>query len=295
MTAPAEHMWPDPATIMTRSLKVFLAQWQELLRLRRLVIKTADHEDIHDLRVAARRFTAALKLFYPLLPNSAKAGLRNKVRELVRTLGELRNVDEALLFFQSQHNAGVSTNSKLRRALAKLRIRELKRVRKLLASFDQRQLNSEVHKIGAKLTADVIWSRSGGTAPAYFSGVCRTQYQPIPPLLEGAAAPEHRATRHALRIAIKKWRYLLEILALILERDYAPFVNKLKEYQSVLGSMNDIAEFERLLGRLKLPPAERKAAEATLKSEDARLLASFTAHLERIKAHLGGSFSLDNC
>ena len=47
---------------MERSREAMLAQWRELLRLRRNVLKTSDLEAIHDLRVASRRFRAAVRL-----------------------------------------------------------------------------------------------------------------------------------------------------------------------------------------------------------------------------------------
>jgi len=56
------------AAITKRSREVFLEQRHELLRLRRDVLKTADIEAIHDLRVSSRRFRAALLLFEPWLP-----------------------------------------------------------------------------------------------------------------------------------------------------------------------------------------------------------------------------------
>jgi len=81
---------------------VFFSQWEELLRLRRVVLKSCEHEDIHDLRVASRRFRAALKLLGPLGGNGNLKKISKKVRTLTRTLGDLRNLDEALVFFGSR-------------------------------------------------------------------------------------------------------------------------------------------------------------------------------------------------
>lgn len=272
---------PESAIIMQRSRCVFIAQWEELLRLRRVVIKTANQDDIHDLRVASRRFRAVLELFYPLLPKGSKTELRKTGRKLTGTLGGLRNIDEALLFFKSRDSGAIPSGSKLCRALSALRIRELKRIKKLLKTFDHRNLDRGVRKIAAIFSPDTITVRDGITIQDYFSEAYSRHHLPIQPLLACSTAPEHRATRHALRIAIKKWRYFLEIIAPILERDYAPLLELLKQYQSLLGRMNDMAEFKILLSNLKLPPTERQNAEATLLTEEMNLLESFTKLIDQ--------------
>src|ERR1039458_8484224 len=97
-----ECLPPGSAIILERSRGVFFAQWDELLHLRRTVLKTSDLEDIHDLRVASRRLKAALELFEPVASRTSTTKLKKNVRRLIRRLGGLRNIDEALLFFQSR-------------------------------------------------------------------------------------------------------------------------------------------------------------------------------------------------
>ena len=104
---------------------------------------------------------------------------------------------------------------------------------------------------------------------------------PIHQLLACSIMPELRAPRHALRIAIKKWRYFFEIIAPILDRDYTPVLELLKEYQSILGRMNDIVEFEKLVSTMKLPPTEQAHLGKILQAEDAALLESLTGLMSR--------------
>ena len=272
--------WPDSATILERSRGVFFAQWEELLRLRRAVMKTSDLDDIHDLRVASRRFRAVIELFYPFTPKGLKKELKKNVRALTRVLGGLRNVDEAVLFFQSRITTGISSENRLFRKLAGQRSSELKRIEKSLEAFNYRKLDRTVRGIVAGLNEDSISERHNVSLMAYFSDVSIGLYLPIHQLLAVATVPEHRASRHALRIAIKKWRYFLETIAPILDREYDPLLEMIKEYQSILGKMNDITEFELLLGKIHLPAAEQDCFEATLRAEDARLLESFTELIE---------------
>jgi CHAD domain-containing protein len=285
MTLPTPvRLYPDSAAILERSRGVFFAQWEELLRLRSAVIKTADRDDIHDLRVASRRFRAALELFYPFLPKGAKTELRKNVRNLTRTLGGLRNIDEALLFFQSRahsDSSGHSSDSKLLRALAALRSGELKRIAKALKAFDHRHFDQVVRGMIAGLNEDSITSRNSFSLLAYFSEVSIRQYLPIHHLLSDATTSGQRTSRHALRIAIKKWRYFFELSAPILERDYSSILELLKEYQSILGRLNDIVEFEALIRNLKRPKAEREFAGVELLTEEALLLEKLAALIDQ--------------
>jgi CHAD domain-containing protein len=275
------RLWPDSATILERSRGVFFAQWEELLRLRRAVIKSADLNDIHDLRVASRRFRAVLELFYPFLPKGPKTELRKNIRKLTRILGGLRNIDEAQLFFQTRVEADASVDNELVKSLARLRPLEMKRIERSLKSFDHRTLGKMVREMVAGVNEVSITERNSISLLAYFSDVSIRQYLPIHQLLTVSTIPEHYASRHALRIGIKKWRYFFEIISQILDRDYTTLLELLKEYQSILGRMNDIAEFKILLKTVKQAANERELAKATFAAESTRLLEDFTTLIER--------------
>ena len=274
-------LWPDPATIIEQFRGVFFAQWEELLRFRRVATRTSEQDDIHDLRVASRRFRAALELFYPFTPKGPKSELKKNIRGLTQILGGLRNIYEALIFFQSRARVDVSADNKLLLTLSELRTRELKFIDKALMLFDHTHLDRIVREMIAGLNEDSIRKRNGTSLLAYFSDVSIRQYLSIHRLLAGSTAPEHRLARHSLRIAIKKWRYFFEIISQVLDRDYAHIQDLLKEYQSLLGQMNDIAVFRVLISNLKLPSKERKYVKSILLSEEALLLEKFTKLIER--------------
>jgi len=272
-----QSSWPDSATILKRSHAVFLAQWEELLRLSRLALKTSDLDGIHDLRVTSRRFRAALELFYPFLLKGGRADLSRGVKTLTQALGALRNIDEAELFFAARAPTLMSVYSAFCTSLTKLRAKELQRVTKSLKTFDHRRLDRLVRKMGSGLNEDHVAARNSTSIQVYFSETAAGKRQSAQQLLTGVTAPGQRTSRHSLRIAIKKWRYFLEIVAPIMDREVTPFLELLKEYQSLLGRMNDVAEFEALLKKLKLTRSTRHAAGEILKAEDADLLEEFTA------------------
>ena len=275
------RLWPDSATIIDRSRGVFFARWEELLRLRRVVIKTSNQDDIHDLRVASRRVRAALDLFYPFVAKGPKTELRKSVRSFTQILGDLRNIDEAQLFFRSRITSDISADKQIFYALSELRSTELKRIRKALTTFDHRRLDRIVRELVAEINEAAITERNSISLLAYFSEVSIRQFLPIHQLLPGSTAPGKRAPRHTLRIAIKKRRYFFEIIAQVLDRDYSHPLALIKEYQALLGRMNDITVFEGLISHLKLPPDERKHAVDALRAEDTLLLNEFSELIEQ--------------
>jgi CHAD domain-containing protein len=275
MPTETARLLSDPASILERFRDVFLSQWEELLRLRREVLKTSDLDDIHDLRVASRRFRAALRLFGYINPAESKTNLNKSVRKLTRVLGGLRNIDEALLFFKSRDHFDTSTDHQLCRILSEMRSVELQRIDKALQDFDHHKLSRIVRDMAAGLKAESTIDGRKYSLPAHFSDVSITLFQPIYDLLTVSAAPDQRESRHALRICIKKWRYFLEILAPVLGCDYSSVLGLLKEYQSILGRMNDVAEFGALCRDVALPPSESEIVEALLLAEDEILLGKF--------------------
>ncbi|MBW4055478.1 MAG: CHAD domain-containing protein [Proteobacteria bacterium] len=266
----------QPALIETRSREALLEQWRELLRLRREVLKTSDIEAIHDLRVSSRRFRAALGLFEPWLPPKSAALLKKSIRKVTGALGALRNIDEALLFFRLHTPAESVSGYQLRYILTQMRGGELARIEKALKDFDHHRLNRMVRKATTMLEEDHSAAGKTFSLPTYFSDTCIKLYQPIQELLPVATSREHREPRHVLRIAIKKWRYFFEIAAPVLECDCSSILDLLKEYQTILGRMNDVAEFGVLCGRLALSRREHTFIETTLQVEDELLLLKLT-------------------
>lgn len=269
-----------PEAIAKRSRDVVLEQWHELLRFRREVLKTSDIETIHDLRVASRRFRAVLGLFGPWIPHKNAALLKKAIRHLTQELGGLRNIDEALVFFRLHTPAESAGGYQLRYMLTQMRGGELVRMRETLAAFDRHRLSRMVRKAAFRIEADRT-TAGRLVAPAYFSDICSQLFQPIRELLPAATLREHSESRHALRIAIKKWRYFFEIAAPLLGYDAGPIQGYLKEYQTILGRMNDVAAFGALCSSLELSRHERLFIETTLQTENEHLLKDLTELITR--------------
>ena len=87
------------------------------------------------------------------------------------------------------------------------------------------------------------------------------------------AAPEMVEERHALRIAVKKWRYFTELLHDILGGKQQDLLVQLRQYQSLLGEMNDRVVITALLQETaELPETVREKLLKTITKEQRKLL-----------------------
>lgn len=249
--------------------------------MRSEVLKNPGIEAIHDLRVASRRFRAALGLFGPWMPAKKTAGLNKQCRKLTQLLGGLRNIDEATIFFRLHTSNSSGDGYQICRRLSELRPHELTRIKKFLSAFDDRGNDRIVRKAVAALQEQRVTDNGNVSMQSLLSDTGIALFQPVQELLPAAASPEAQKSRHALRIAIKKWRYFFELVAPVLCCDVSATLSKLKEYQTILGRMNDIAEFGTLCTSLKLSRHERRFVETTLQAEDDIQLQKLTTLIEQ--------------
>lgn len=273
MKNPKEHKaLPPPRSIINNLARSLTERWEEMLRQRGITLLRPGTDEIHDLRVASRRLRAAIEQLEPFIGAEPVRRLKRPVRRLTRTLGDLRNLDEALLYF------GASDSCELQPLLAHLARQRRKAARLatgLLKELDIRKLDRRInHAVNELSTRIDTGSREGLLATLAERHL--QLYRPIHELLPHSTAPDQIEQRHQLRIAIKKWRYGTELLAAMLERDQSPLLEQLRRYQTVLGSMNDLQVFGNLLtGIRKLSAALRLTLLQRLATDHNLLLAGY--------------------
>jgi CHAD domain-containing protein len=220
---------------------------------------------------------ATLALFTPFLSAKTVKRLSKEFRQVTRELGHVRNIDEAIIYFNSFSVNLPSLTKRLRRA----RKLEIKDVFKVLKRFPYQDMERKIRKAVAGLGGSLSHGSIDEELPVYLSETCIQRYQVLHGLLAPAIIPENMAERHELRIAIKKWRYLLETIGQVCRQDYTATLEVLKGYQGVLGNLNDMVEFGALSAKLSLPPEEAQVINSALARDSAGYLASFV----RIAAH----------
>lgn len=247
---------------------VLFSQWNEFCGLRERVLRQGDVDSIHDLRVASRRMRATVGLFAPFISGKSVKRISKGLRRVTRELGHLRNIDETIIYV----GALPAPLPALSRLLPTAREREMRAVTGVLKPFPRQETDRMIRKAVAELAGIPHGDQK---LPAYLSEMSIQRYQAVHDLLLPATVPENVVIRHGLRIAIKKWRYLLETLGQVCQYDYSATLWILKEYQTLLGSLNDMVEFAALCGSLALPPHEREGIAAALERDSAAYLARF--------------------
>ena len=247
---------------------VLFSQWNEFCDLRELVLKKGDTDSIHDLRVASRRMRATVGLFAPFIPVKAVKHISKTLRRVTQELGRLRNIDEAIIYF----GALPSPLPALSGLLSAVREQEMTSVTDVLKPFPRQEIDRLLREAVAELAgipSDVQ------DLPVYLSETSILRYQAVYDLLLPATTKENVETRHRLRIAIKKWRYLLETLGQVYRHDYSATLETLKAYQTLLGRLNDMVEFAALCDTLTLPLQESELITAALAQDSAQYLTQF--------------------
>lgn len=267
---------PDTATLPTARIGgqagiALSCQWDEFCRLQTVVLSHHDTDDIHDLRVASRRLRATLGLLAPFLSAQSAQLVSKEIRRVTQALGHVRNLDEAMIYLDALPMELPLLVKRLRRA----RMQEIKAVVKVLKGLPRRKMDRRLREAVAAMAAGPSRDSIDQSLPAYLSETSILRYQALHDLVAPATIPENVTGRHRLRIAIKKWRYLLETVGQVCDQDYGVTLDTLKGYQTLLGSLNDMVEFAVVCDSMKLPKAEKKAIKKALAQDTAAYFARF--------------------
>jgi CHAD domain-containing protein len=202
----------------------------------------SDAEAVHDLRVAARRLTAGLRLWRPALDRKSTRRALRLLRRARRRFGPLREIEV--------HAAELATrvDKIARRAPASLvRIAESWRERyahdrraalERLTPERLRALRLQIEDALAALTESLHDPRAIGKARQRLADDRRTARA----ALSAAATADDSATEafHAARIAVKKWRYTEERWHAAHGTE-ARILDRLRKVQEALGEAHDRA------------------------------------------------------
>jgi len=259
---------------------------RDFFRRRDRVLKTFDPEDIHDLRVASRRLREGLLLFAPCYPGDGLAWILKRIRKVTRLLGDIRNSDEAALFFATLvDELDAACRADLSRLVATFREERADELEQLAAGL--RKL------VSAKLS-DRLWRTidnpsllsplPGGVDPFlpladFAREALDARLNDVLALVPAARLPENAAAQHRMRIAVKHYRYRLEILSTLIGSGYQQLHAAVKGYQEVLGKMHDLDVFAGICRAAALGPPAADLVPTAIAAKREQLFAVFAGML----------------
>lgn len=253
-------------------------------------LSTFDPEDIHDLRVASRRLREALALFEPSYPQDRISAIRKKVGKVTAMLGDLRNLDVWLDYMRDEvSDLQGGDDGELEECLEKYK-RERERARKKLKR-DLRKLNSEslrkqfVRTIHAPFVFDPPPGFPDPFMPIedYGKTAMEIRLAPVLSLVPTALIPDQAAAQHKLRIAVKRFRYRMEVLSPLMEGEgYRELHGHVKEYQDILGRIHDLDVFSEIIYEAPIHVTLKNVIGAHLSDKRAYSFQCFRDKIEKI-------------
>lgn len=273
--APPESDTPA-ATLRLRAAQVIDEQRAKIFAHVAAAVDGRDPEGVHDMRVATRRLRACLKVFTPWLDAGDLGRVEPAARSLTRALGRVRELDVLRLRLAELASTAAPQRALaiecVDARLARRRSRARARMMSRFAKVDLDRLEGRLRRLTAQLARPAAPATdiqvatdtphradAGALAPAQDLEPRTGGDPPIAELLASLAAevldeardvsspslPEQVGSQHAaealhaVRIAAKKLRYTLEIVAPYLGDGGGLVVRRLRAAQDKLGDFHD--------------------------------------------------------
>ena len=210
-----------------------------------------DREFVHELRVASRRARAAFALFEAFLPPDHAAIWRKALRRVTKQLGAARDLDVQLVFLETRQQLPpdetypllFSLSFRLRHQRAQLD----RTINETLEECDpwlsdlERFLRHEIEELPAVNEEPDVEMLEAVTASM------REAWREVRRCESQAKRRDRAEDWHALRIAIKKYRYILELFKKVFAPDSDEPLAMLKKAQDELGVHQDASTWIQLL------------------------------------------------
>jgi CHAD domain-containing protein len=203
-------------------------------------VETRDAKAVHRTRVASRRLRELLPVLQ--LDGAASQKLSRQLRKVTRRLGSVREADVMLLLIDELHESGRHHGAALKRV--RDAVRQMRD--KIRADLPGKSAVADLQRLGRKLDRVARELQDGENAHtqrawrwALDARVSR-RAETLRKTIEAAGAVYLQERLHAVRIALKKLRYGLELDAEAVGMKTSADLRLLKRMQAVLGRLHDL-------------------------------------------------------
>jgi CHAD domain-containing protein len=212
--------------------------------------KTAGADEVHDLRVAIRRFKAVLKALNPCFPGREVRKIGVELRRIMSLAGEVRDRDigvELLIKVSGPAVAPLVVRFETERVAAAKNLTDALEV--LVKSRASSTWNEMLHKPRKRVRAeqDFCGCPVDVTATRLLPEIAEKHYKRGGRMADGETSARKL---HRFRIVTKKFRYTLDLFAPLYGKSVETLAGELKHIQTLLGNLNDYATIRRMLRRM---------------------------------------------
>ena len=246
----------DPAKRAARVIALTLLR--DVVAARDRLDDPSDDKALHDFRVALRRLRSWIRAFRPVLRDTLRGSVVRRLAHIAEATGASRDIevriewiDRARRQLHGEERKGatwlikrlkgekLTCDAELRRVLDDEFDKATRRVDKAMSRYEARVEGERSYE---EVTSEIVTHHLDALSTA----------------MAGVSSVNDRAQGHAARIAAKRLRYVLEIVAPS-DSDQARAMVSLKELQDRLGDLHDAQTFGSQLASLV---AELSAAKA---------------------------------
>lgn len=214
-------------------------------------------EAVHDFRVSIRRMLAFLEMLRWISEYPKIRKMRRELKEQLDNLDDLRDT-QILLVDASESIQEIPALLPFQQFLEREEKKLLKAARKDIKSIKINNLSRRVRKLAQNLQA----LAQPGLEEIVFSAVDEI----FKVVLQRYALidPSQPATIHRVRIAFKKFRYMLECIHPALQDMPQDYLKKLHHYQSAMGDIQDMEVALQCIADFSAKPSASFDQEAVL-------------------------------
>ena len=258
--APAPEFTPTAVDASMSIVEVALANLRRYLsawHLHEPGARLGDNpEELHDLRVAARRLDAILRQFRSSLPASFLR-IRPTLKIVLRALGDSRDLDVALselkTFSRELPKSDRDSVEPLKRHLVSERGRARAR---MLSVLDSASVQKDLQELTSLLTAHSAASQQSSPELALNVApeLIRRRYRKVRKGADLLTSDSSIEAYHEVRGYVKKLRYALEAVAVLYGKPADEMLRTLRRWQEKLGVQQDAAVASRRLKALASAP-----------------------------------------
>jgi CHAD domain-containing protein len=248
---------------LTRYGQVWLEERMRLTRaLARAVKEKPTARAVHDVRVACRRLREAIEFFRGVPEVPPLSDVDRAARALARSVRRLRELDVGRKRLAELPQKRSDSSAGVPKKLAKT----LKKRRRRSAEKHLERIGQRADELEAAIAESLpLSSKPRAVEPdrtreshllAFVEGRVAERRMLVETLFEGVRANANRAAMnradrlHAVRVAVKHWRYASEIARAVMPRVlYRPLMARLRMLQELGGRGQDFADLERIADR----------------------------------------------
>ncbi|AGN26925.1 hypothetical protein A3206_07720 [Candidatus Methanomassiliicoccus intestinalis] len=214
------------------AIQTLLEPAETLIKLSSL--KNFEEEDIHDIRVASRRLRTGIPIFSSCFEGKEAAKWLKALKSLTNSLGDARDSDVFIKYLSRYEDQPLTEI-----------VERLKVSREKSYIFAKKRI-SQMHKSG--ILEDIISNLKEincSDKNCYSLGLANicVRYSAVEKYSRNLDDVYDKTGHHKMRIAVKKFRYCLEVFSPLFDDKLSAELASLKELQDSLGKMHDFDVF----------------------------------------------------